>query len=63
MALFELDAVAAVDLHAAGVVLPDDAELDHALRLHHALKQRRPLVFGWRLTTGSSEASTSYHGL
>lgn len=28
----ELDTVATVDLEVAGIVLPDDAELDHTLR-------------------------------
>ena len=41
-----LHAVAAVDMRQTGIVLPDDAEADHALRLHHALEQGGPLVFG-----------------
>ena len=34
-----LHAVAAVDMRRSAVILPDDTELDHALRLHHALEQ------------------------
>ena len=34
----ELDAVATVDLEAASVILPDDAELDHALGNRHDLE-------------------------
>ena len=58
-----LHAVAAVDLPLAVVVHPGHTELDHALRLDHALQQSNLLILGMGLDDGGQRGQDLFHSL